>query len=163
MPIFQADPYNYRRRLPHLQKTGRALFVNFRKLNPEPFSPSARDLILQHCLHDDGRRYTLHAAVVMPEHVHLLFTALQDSDGWPYELHKIMKLIKGTSAHSVNRLMKTNGLVWQEESFDHVLRSHEGLLQKAEYICQNPVRRGLVKRPEDYRWLWIEPSIKAQM
>src|SRR5438128_2071970 len=109
MRSFQADPYNYRRRLPHIQKTGRALFVTFCKLNSEPFPPSARDLILHHCLHDDGQRYTLHAAVVMPEHVHLLFTALQDSDGCPYELHKIMKLIKGVSARSVNRSMKTNG------------------------------------------------------
>ncbi|HEY6180983.1 MAG TPA: transposase [Terriglobales bacterium] len=163
MPIFQADPYNYRRRLPHLQKTERALFVTFCKLNHEPFPPSARDLILHHCLHDDGRRYTLHAALVMPEHVHLLFTALQDSDGWPYELHKIMKLIEGTSARSVNKLMKVEGPVWQEKSFDHVLRSHGGLLQKAEYIRQNPVRRGLVKQPGDYRWLWMEPTIKAQM
>ena len=52
--------------------------------------------------------------------------------------------------------MNTSGPVWQEESFDHVLRSQESLEQKLEYIQQNPVRRGLVEKPEDYRWLWIE-------
>jgi hypothetical protein len=45
--------------------------------------------------------------------------------------------------------------MWQEESFDHVLRSEERLEETVEYIRQNPVRRGLVARPEDYRWLWV--------
>jgi hypothetical protein len=48
------------------------------------------------------------------------------------------------------------GAVWQEESFDHVLRSNESFEQKLEYIRQNPVRAGLVSRPEEYRWLWLE-------
>jgi len=57
---------------------------------------------------------------------------------------------------NVNKLFGANGPVWQEESFDHVLRSQESLAEKLEYIRQNPVRRGLVKRPEGYRWLWVE-------
>jgi hypothetical protein len=40
-----------------------------------------------------------------------------------------------------------------------VLRSDESLKEKCEYIRQNPVRRGLVKRPEDYRWLWVNPIL----
>jgi hypothetical protein len=36
-----------------------------------------------------------------------------------------------------------------EESFDHTLRTAESLKDKLEYIRQNPVRRGLVARPED--------------
>ena len=79
----QDNPYSYRRRLPHIQKAGKALFVSFRKLSQEPFAAAARDLILQHCLHDNGKRYVLHATVVMPEHVHLLLTPLEDSNGWP--------------------------------------------------------------------------------
>jgi REP-associated tyrosine transposase len=46
--------------------------------------------------------------------------------------------------------------VWQEESFDHVLRSENSFEEKRDYIRQNPVRRGLVKMPENYRWLWVE-------
>jgi hypothetical protein len=48
--------------------------------------------------------------------------------------------------------------VWEEESFDHVLRSDESLEDKREYIRQNPVRAGLVKTLEDYRWLWLNPD-----
>ena len=157
----QDNPYSYRRRLPHIQKAGKALFVSFRKLSQEPFAAAARDLILQHCLHDNGKRYVLHATVVMPEHVHLLLTPLEDSNGWPIQLRLIMKLLKGMSARSVNKLLGAEGPIWQEESFDHLLRSDEGLLQKAEYIRQNPVRRGLVRIPEEYRWLWIEPELKV--
>jgi REP element-mobilizing transposase RayT len=151
--------YDYRRMLPHHQKAARALFVTFCKNNRNPFPPEARDAILRHCLHDNEKRFHLHAAVVMPDHVHLLLTPLQDENGWPYGLPKILKLIKGTSARSVNKLLGTAGPVWQEESFDHVLRSQESLTEKLEYIRQNPVRRSLVKNPEDYRWLWIEPGL----
>ena len=149
--------YEYRRKLPHYQKADRALFVIFCKLLPEPFPPQARDLVLQHCVHDHGKRMQLHAAVVMPEHVHLLLTPLRDEQGWPYALPAILKLIKGTSARSVNKLLGC-GPVWQEESFDHVLRSNESLQEKLEYIRQNPVRRKLAQKPEDYPWLWIDPQ-----
>src|SRR5271163_2332965 len=95
-----AHKYDYRRRLPHYQKTDRAIFVTFRKLTREPFTAEARDLILQHCRHDDGKRYVLHAAVVMPDHAHMLLTPLRDPEGWPYSLPVILKLVKGVSARS---------------------------------------------------------------
>jgi REP element-mobilizing transposase RayT len=148
--------YEYRRKLPHYQKAGRALFITFCKNHGSAFSPEARDAVLQHSLHDHGKRFELHAAVVMPEHVHLLLTPLRDEKGWPYGLPLILKLIKGTSARSVNKLLNSSGPVWQEESFDHVLRSQESLEEKREYIRLNPVRRGLVQKPEDYKWLWLE-------
>jgi REP element-mobilizing transposase RayT len=150
--------YEYRRRLPHYQKAGRALFVTFCKANRCPFPPEARDTVLRHCLHDHGKRFQLHAAVVMPEHVHLLLTPLCDEQGWPYALPSILKRLKGTSARSINKLLGSCGPVWQEESFDHVLRSQESLEEKLEYLRQNPVRRGLVKKSEDYPWLWIEQT-----
>ena len=71
-------------------------------------------------------------------------------------LPDILKGIKGASARSVNKSSQTFGPLWQEESFDHVIRSNEGLAEKIEYIRQNPIRRGLVTKPEEYSWLWIE-------
>jgi REP element-mobilizing transposase RayT len=150
--------YEYRRRMPHYQKADRSIFVTFCKLIPDPFPDAARGLILSHCLHDHGKRIDLHAAVVMPDHVHLLLTPLMDEEGWAHPLASILKLIKGTSARSVNRFLGTSGPVWQEESFDHVVRSEGSFQEKLEYIRQNPVRRKLVARPEDYRWLWVAPG-----
>lgn len=150
--------YEYRRRLPHYQKDDRPLFVTFRTFSNTILSPEERTLALKHCRHDDGKRIHLHTAVIMPDHVHLLFTALRDGEGWTFALPEILKAIKGTSARSINKLMGGNGPVWQHESFDHVLRGDESLLETIEYIRQNPVRKGLVQRPEEYPWLWIERS-----
>ena len=80
---------------------------------------------------------------------------LRDEKGWPYGLPSILKALKGASARSINQLSGSNGEVWQQESFDHVPRSQESFDEKLEYIRQNPVRRGLVKKPEDYPWLWL--------
>ena len=148
--------YEYRRRLPHYQKADQPLFVTFRKLAKDQFCASARDAVLQHCVYEHGKKIRLHAAVVMPDHVHLLLTPRCDDHGWPYSLPVVMKALKGTSARSVNKLLGASGPVWQEESFDHVLRSDESFAEKLEYIRQNPVRKGLVQNPSEYRWLWVE-------
>jgi len=119
---------------------------------------SARDLVLEHCLREHSKRIHLHALVIMPDHVHLLMQPLRDHDGWPFPLVTILQCIKGATAHRINKLVQISGPVWEEESFDHVLRSDESLKEKCEYIRQNPVRRGLVVRPEEYRWLWVNPE-----
>jgi REP element-mobilizing transposase RayT len=153
--------YEYRRMLPHYQKAGRAVFVTFCKGNRgQLFTAEARDAILECCLKGNSDRFRLHAAVVMPEHVHLLLTPLCDQEGWPHGLPAILKSLKGASARAVNKLLSTSGPVWQEESSDHVLRSRESLKEKLEYIRQNPVRRGLVKKAEDYPWLWVEQAVE---
>ena len=146
----------YRRRMPHNQTSDRPIFITFRKLTQSPFSWQARSAILQHCLRDGGKKYELHAAVVMPDHLHLLLTPLRDGNGGPSRVTEILKLIQGVSARSVNRLLNTAGPVWQDEWFDHVLRSEESQAEKCEYIRQNPVRKGLVTKAEDYPWLWME-------
>jgi REP element-mobilizing transposase RayT len=153
-----ARKYEYHRRMPHYQKPGRAIFVTFCKNIRDSFPEAARDQILVHCRHDHGKRIDLHAAVVMPDHVHLLLTPLRDDQGWPYPLPAILKLIKGVSARSVNKLLGVSGPVWQEESFEHTVRNNGSFQEKLEYIRQNPVRRGLVAKPEDYPWLWIAPK-----
>jgi REP element-mobilizing transposase RayT len=154
--------YRYRRRLPHLQKSDCDLFVTFCTLGRACLPGPARDLVLAHCLREHGERVQLHAAVIMPDHVHLVFSPLREQNGWPFALVTILQCLKGATAHRINKLLHRNGPVWEEESFDHVLRSDESLLEKCEYIRQNPVRKGLVRSPEEYRWLWINPLISAR-
>jgi putative transposase len=79
---------------------------------------------------------------------------LRREDGWRYSLPEIMKAIKGAAAWRINHMLKRTGPVWQDEFFDRVLRSNESLVGKVDYICENPVRAGLVKSESDYRWLW---------
>lgn len=92
----------------------------------------------------------------MPDHAHILLTPINDERGETYGVAQIMHAIKGASAHAVNKSLGRSGRVWQPESFDHVLRSDESTRQKAEYICANPVRAGLVSHEDEYPWLWRE-------
>jgi REP element-mobilizing transposase RayT len=146
--------YDYRRVLPHLQKNERPIFVPFATYKRWRLPCVARDLVLQSCLAEHGAKIDLHAAVVMPDHVHLIFTPLRDEEGWLYSLPDIMRSLKGRAAHNINLVLHRSGPVWQEEFFDHVLRCNESLEEKVEYVCENPRRAGLVKEEEAYPWLW---------
>lgn len=72
----------------------------------------------------------------------------------PPALSDILHSIKSVSAHRINRLLGRRGPVWQEESFNHAIRSDESLNAKMAYVLANPVRSGLVKGPRDYKWVW---------
>jgi REP element-mobilizing transposase RayT len=129
----------YRRNLPHLQPDDRTFFVTFSTWRRWQLPESVRHLVLGHCLHDHGLKAWIHGAVVMPDHVHLVLAPLRDTAGRLYSLADIMSGIKGASAHSVNRALCRKDHVWQDESFDHVLRNNESIDGK---------------RPGDYPWSW---------
>jgi REP element-mobilizing transposase RayT len=145
------DTFATRRHLPHFAKRDRTLFVTFTTLGRRILTYRARTIALDCCVHDHELTYWLHTAVVMPDHVHMLFTPF---DEWG--LAKIMRRVKGNSARLINRTGGTRGAVWQDESFDRTLRSNEDVRKTGEYIAANPVRAGLVAKPEDYPWLWQE-------
>jgi len=50
--------------------------------------------------------------------------------------------------------MRSTGAVWQDESFDRIIRAGEDIDEKCAYVVENPVRKGLVERAEDYPWIW---------
>ena len=152
--VYLDRKYSYRRTLPHLLKDNRPVFVTFGTFMRWELPAEVRQSVFECCLQERGATIDLHAVVVMPTHAHLLFTPLRNVEGWLVSLPQVMRLIKGRSAHFLNRLLDRKGPVWQEESFDHVLRCNESLCETANYICQNPVRAGLVGREEDYPWLW---------
>jgi len=147
----------YRRNLPHINNR-KTFFITFSTHNRWILPKSVRDSAITHALHDNGTKIHLHSIVVMPDHVHMILTTLCDVNGNAFGLAEIMSGIKSCSAHSINKKLKRKETVWQDESFDHILRSNEKLVEKIEYICNNPVRKGLVKKPNDYPWLWREPA-----
>ena len=174
--------YHYHRRLPHIQKADADVFITFCTGGREVLPEAARELVLAHCLREGGiipfagesvarapspantavPRIQLHAVVVMPDHIHLLMKPLRDENGWPFPLVDILQCFKSTTAHRVNKLIGKSGPLWEEESFDHVLRSDEWLRDKCGYIRQNPVEAGLVRVPEEYPWLWVSPELKPK-
>lgn len=119
--------------------------------------------MLDCCLFEHTKKYDLHTCVVMPEHVHMIFAPLVDTQRMAmYSLSEIMKVLKGYTAFRINRALNRFGTVWQDESFDHVLRNYESLEEKIEYVAQNPVRRGLCRNASEYRWFWRQAPINPR-
>jgi hypothetical protein len=93
----------------------------------------------------------MYVALVMPDHVYLVLTPVVHKPTRSIlPLHKILRSIKSFSARQINPKLGSRTL-WQEESFDHVLRSSESLDAKIAYILANPVRAGLVVMEETRR------------
>ena len=103
----------------------------------------------------------------MPDHVHLLFEPQikeQDKDGRPvfFSVGEILHGIKSTTAHKINKAAQVTGVhVWEEESFDRLMRGSADLEEKFHYICCNPWENGIVPLAQNYRWLWT-PTQPAQ-
>ena len=148
MPV-GLDTSGYRRRLPHLSKRGKTYYVTFCTRHRLVLSPQARDEAFASCIYDHGKRCWVTCAVVMPDHVHLILTPFEEES-----VTKIVGSIKGASGFRINHLLGRRGSFWQEESFDRIVRRGDNLFKKAEYIAANPVRAGLARSPEEYRWLW---------
>src|SRR5213080_4368612 len=66
--------YEYRRHLPHFQSDYKAIFVTFSTHHRWILPPEARTITLQACLWGNGKLFTLHGVVIMPDHAHLVLT-----------------------------------------------------------------------------------------
>src|ERR1041385_7306830 len=100
--------YQYRRNPPHLQKRDCALFTTFGSWKRWILPDVARDLALESCLRANGRKCMLYAAVIMPDHVHLILSPLPNGAEF-FSITQIMKTIKSESAHRINHALGREG------------------------------------------------------
>jgi len=100
-------------------------------------------------------RYTLHAFVVMPDHVHLLLTPARD-----ITIERAVQLIKGAYSHELGTLIGRNPEVWQRGFTDHRIRDARDFVHHRNYIHQNPVVARLVLDSSEYRYCSAFPGFK---
>lgn len=101
----------------------------------------------------DRGDYLLHSYVVMPDHMHLLMTALVGT------ISDAMRNVKSWVAKGVRERTGRCGVLWQSSFHDRAIRTPEQFNKAVQYIHWNPVEAGLVREPEDYRfssWGWWE-------
>ncbi len=91
----------------------------------------------------DKYSFTCYAYCFMPNHVHLLVASENGAS-----VERFMRHFKQLSGYAYKK--RTGQPLWQISYYDHVLRTEEAIRPIAEYIWQNPVRRGLVDSPEKY-------------
>ena len=93
--------------------------------------------------HFDGDRYELLDFIVMPNHVHIL-AAFQHETSMLTQCNSW----KHFTAREINRKLGTSGRFWQQDGFDHLVRSEEQFLHFRRYIANNGTKAGL--SPQEY-------------
>jgi len=128
-------------------------------------------LALARCRH----QFDLWAYVFMPEHVHLLVWPTHDDYDISKFLHtgkmsvsrRVMNRIRRDSPVELNRLATGQQIrpyrFWQDGGgHDRNLTDPEVIHAVIDYIHSNPVRRGLVTDPVEWRWSsakeWVTPG-----
>jgi putative transposase len=111
-------------------------------------------LVVDELRQSDARGLTGSMAwVVMPDHLHWLFRL--KSASLSYAIHSL----KSRSAHRITRTGGYRGPVWQAGYFDHQVRDPDALRRHVRYLLDNPRRRGLVERFEDYPFAWCRVAV----
>ena len=105
-----------------------------------------RDKIVEGWLKHHKKSYYLHEFVIMPNHVHIILSMLE-------ELQVCLKLIKGSASFFVNRILDRKGKLWMQSDFDRMVRSEDSFRYYVDYIHKNP--RGL---PNGTFTLWSDPE-----
>jgi putative transposase len=97
--------------------------------------------------------YVLYAWVIMPNHVHVVLEPC-------LALPRIMCWLKGRTARKANQILGRRGSpFWQDESFDHWIRTAEELNDWIGYVERNPVEAGLAGNEE--QWPWSSARLEA--
>jgi putative transposase len=135
-------------RLRRIEDRDRIFFVTTNlALNVAPLNPEERELILStiatHHLRSD---FLLFGYVIMPTHIHLLFSPQSRN------LIQIMRDLKSRTGYAISQQRKLAGPIWQERYFDTIIRQVRNFWEKLEYIHRNPVEAGLVGNPEEWKW-----------
>ena len=95
--------------------------------------PALSKIVADSLLHFDNDRYHMGDFVIMPNHVHLIVCLLGDT-----EIEAICTSWKRYSAKQINQVLGKTGRFWQEESFDHLIRSLDQFEALQRYIADNP-------------------------
>ena len=93
--------------------------------------------------HFDEQRYQLDDYVIMPNHVHVL---VAPHSGWA--LSSVLHSWKSFTANQINRMLGRKGRLWQDESYDHIVRDEDEFIGYRRYMAANPDSAGL--RPDEY-------------
>ena len=90
--------------------------------------------------------YELFAFVVMPNHVHVIWRPTIPQS-------RILRWLKGVTAKRAKNILSLEvKAFWQDESYDHWIRSEKELQRVIRYVEWNPVRAGFADRIADWPW-----------
>jgi putative transposase len=104
-------------------------------------------------------RFRVYGYVVMPEHVHLLV-----SEPASEVLATAIQALKiSVARRAIQCGTKRDGAFWQKRYYDHNVRTQASFVDKLRYMHRNPVKRGLVDKPEDWKWSSFQHYATAEI
>ncbi|CAG1000445.1 REP-associated tyrosine transposase [Methylophilaceae bacterium] len=103
--------------------------------------------------------FEVEACVILPDHIHAIWR-LFDGDVtysmlWGYikkEFSKRMKDKLPVSVQTSSRLRHRESMVWQRRFWEHQIRDEKDFQAHFDYIHFNPVKHGLVHKPDDWQF-----------
>ena len=115
----------------------------FRRFNESEF-----DLLIR-VLEASRRRlgFLLCGYVLMPDHWHALIWRQ-----YPLLIEQVLHDAKKIMTLRLHARRGTCGPLWQHQYWDRFVRHEREFAERLEYMHLNPVKKGLAKRPEDWRW-----------
>jgi REP element-mobilizing transposase RayT len=116
---------------------------------------SSAAIVAETLRHFDGRRYELASHVIMPNHVHVLVRPLVAEE---HALEDVLQSWKQFTAKRINRQSRSSGSLWQDESFDRIVRDEEHLYRCIQYTGTNATR---AKLPPRTCPRWVRPEWEA--
>lgn len=84
---------------------------------------------------------------LLPDHLHFLVSPRQDG----ISVLTFTDQYKGKTTN-LSWTLGWRGNLWQRRYYDHIVRAEEDLRAIAEYIQNNPVRKGLIEHAENWPW-----------
>lgn len=130
------------------------------------------DLLVHHVeiLRDATRQVRLRypfkivAAVVMPEHLHALWT-LPEGDAdfamrWAQIKARFSRALPAQEGLSSSRAKQDERGIWQRRYWEHLIRDARDLEQHVDYIHYNPVKHGHVQRPIDWPYSSLQRYVR---
>ena len=94
--------------------------------------------------------FRVYGFVVMPEHVHLLFS--EPDRGTVANAIQSLKISSAMQSASLRDWEGCRSPLWQKRYYDRNIRDDREFVEKLRYVHRNPVKRGLCMRPEDWPW-----------
>lgn len=115
--------------------------------------PEFSQMMSESLLHFQSQRHVTSCFVVMPNHIHAVILPING-----HELEDCLQRIKQFVSLHVNKTLNQKGALWEEESYDRIVRDEEHLWNVVQYIGRNPKQAGI---PADQWVRWIHPDWKA--
>jgi len=142
-----------KRNLPHWTLKDSVYFITSKVKNFK-ISVIEQLLVKEHIINGNNKFYILFALIVMPDHFHVILKPAGE-----YNLERIMKGIKGASANKINKLRNTRGQLWQDESFDRIIRDENELYEKFLYMFFNPIKANLTEDTSNYHGWYLNEEL----